>query len=44
MSESKPANPSSVNNNSSSIDFTNTEIAFSAKSDKELKKMAKLFY
>ncbi len=43
MSESKPANPSSVNNNSSSIDFTNTEIAFSAKSDKELKKMAKLF-
>lgn len=43
MSESKPANPSSVNNNSNSIDFTDTEIAFSAKSDKELKKMAKLF-
>jgi len=42
MSESEPPIPgrgSSVK----SIDFTNTEIAFSAKTDKELKKMSKLF-
>jgi len=43
MSESQPSNLSNVNRNSNSIDFTDTEIAFSAKTDKELKKMAKLF-
>jgi len=43
MSESQPSNLSNVNRISNSIDFTDTEIAFSAKTDKELKKMAKLF-
>ena len=42
MSGPEPSNPSGIKN-SDSIDFTNTKIAFSAKSDKELKKMGHLF-
>jgi len=42
MSVPEPAN-SAKHHNASSIDFTDTEIAFSAKTDKELKKMAQLF-
>lgn len=43
MSESEPPNPIREKANSDNIDFTDTEIAFSAKTDKELKKMGRLF-
>jgi len=43
MSEIEPSNPSTDQLNGSTIDFTDTKIAFSAKTDSELKKMGRLF-